>query len=224
MAANTNSTELLRGIDVSRYQLMINWDTMKDDNISFAFIKATEGAYLKDSYFARNWVQSQKHGIKRGAYHFYLPWVDAKAQVDHFTSQVSLSPGDLAPVLDIETFAPDITDEELREGIRTWLTLAEQHYGVKPIIYTNQTYYNRKLKGHFTDYPFWIAKYHHTKPTTHPEDKMHFWQYSERGRLRGIDGAVDMNYFYGGMAALETLCVPANAPSEQLAQAEEELF
>lgn len=222
LAATPNTSRILRGIDVSRYQMMVNWDAVKADNIEFAFIKATEGGYLKDPYFARNWEHSQKNGIKRGAYHFYLPWVDASEQVAHFTRVVTLSPGDLPPVLDVETFATDVSDEELRKGIRTWLSQAELYYGIKPIIYTNQTFYNRKLKGYFTDYPFWIAKYHSTKPSTHPDDKMFFWQYSERGSVEGIYGAVDMNFFYGDQEALSKLCVPTPEQGETLAQTGQE--
>lgn len=223
--AKTDNLSFLHGIDVSRYQAEVNWAHVKESNIAFAFIKATEGNFLKDRYFDRNWEYSRQHGIKRGAYHFFLPWVPAENQLEHFKRTVKLEPGDLAPVLDVETIAKDITDADLRSNIRAWLEGAEKHYGVKPIIYTYQAFYDRKLKGYFPEYHFWIARYKDMEPNVHPGDKMAFWQYSEKGLVKGVSSPVDVNWFYGDHAALSKYCVPAPAPAapqpeEALAQAE----
>ncbi|GAB2543744.1 glycoside hydrolase family 25 protein [Rufibacter soli] len=213
MAAGFASSEYLHGIDVSRYQKDVNWEHVKEAEIQFAFMKATEGDFLKDKYFDRNWENSRKHGIKRGAYHFYLPDVKVEDQIEIFKKTVTLLPGDLAPVLDVETLYQDVSDAQLRRDIFQWLTAIEEHYGVKPIIYTNQIYYNRKLRGYFTDYHFWIARYQNAEPITHPKDKMAFWQYSETGTVKGIDAPVDLNWFFGDVTALNKLCVPAAAPA-----------
>ncbi|WP_205504265.1 glycoside hydrolase family 25 protein [Rufibacter psychrotolerans] len=209
LGSANSGPSFLHGIDVSRYQKEVNWEQVKDSNVHFAFIKATEGDFHKDPYFDRNWEQARQQGVKRGAYHFYLPWVDVEKQLEHFKSAVTLEPGDLAPVLDIETFAPDIPDAQLRSDIRRWLTAIEAHYGVRPILYTHQMYYNSKLRGYFPEYPFWIARYQNAEPTTHTKDKMAFWQYSEKGVVDGIATPVDVNWFYGDVQALNTFCVPA---------------
>ncbi|WP_053093843.1 glycoside hydrolase family 25 protein [Rufibacter radiotolerans] len=211
MAAGSTSSEFLHGIDVSRYQKDVNWEHVKEAEIHFAFMKATEGDFLKDRYFDTNWENSRKYGIKRGAYHFYLPDVSIEDQIEIFKRTVTLLPGDLAPVLDVETPCNSISDAQLRRDIFQWLTAIEEHYGVKPIIYTNQIYYNRKLRGYFTDYPLWIARYQNAEPITHPKDNMAFWQYSETGTVKGIDAPVDMNWFFGDVSALNKLCVPAKA-------------
>ncbi|RNI32283.1 lysozyme [Rufibacter immobilis] len=224
VSARTFTGEYLHGIDVSRYQKEVDWRNVKDSNINFAFIKATEGDFLKDPYFDRNWEHSRQHGIKRGAYHFFLPWVDADQQLAHFKRNVVLQPGDLAPVLDIETFAQDVSDAQMRQNIRRWLEGAEAHYGVKPIIYTYQGFYDRKLRGHFAGYRFWIARYKNEEPSTHPSDKMAFWQYSEKGIVNGIEAPVDVNWFYGDLAALNTLCVPKLPVSSAGAMAQKEAF
>ncbi len=194
---------------MSRYQKEVNWEHVKESNIHFAFMKATEGDYLKDPYFERNWEHARQQGIKRGAYHFYLPWVSVEKQLEHFKRTVTLQPGDLAPVLDVETIAHEVPDAQLRTDIRKWLTGIEAHYGVKPIIYTYQKYYDQKLKGHFPGYHFWIARYQNAEPILHSKDKMAFWQYSEKGIVKGIEQPVDVNWFYGDVAALNTFCVPA---------------
>src|SRR5581483_7236413 len=59
-----------KGIDVSHYQGTINWTSVKNSGVSFAFIKATEGLTIKDQDFDANWAGAKAVGIVRGAYHF----------------------------------------------------------------------------------------------------------------------------------------------------------
>ena len=44
----------VRGVDVSSYQGEINWYILSEENISFAFIKATEGSSHQDKYLKNN--------------------------------------------------------------------------------------------------------------------------------------------------------------------------
>ena len=53
----------VHGIDVSKYQDVINWQSVKnmqveDVHISFVFVKATEGLGNEDQMFSRNWKKS----------------------------------------------------------------------------------------------------------------------------------------------------------------------
>ncbi|RYZ15472.1 MAG: hypothetical protein EOO16_27345, partial [Chitinophagaceae bacterium] len=97
----------IHGIDVSRYQQQIAWSAvgaMDIDGIriGFAFIKATEGVSNVDPSFKRNWRESKKAAIVRGAYHFFLPSKSGRLQAEHFIRTVPLQSGDLPPVVDIE--------------------------------------------------------------------------------------------------------------------------
>src|ERR1700689_5201313 len=97
----------IHGIDVSKYQDFIDWGMVKDMRVgdvqmSFAFIKATEGLGNEDAFFKRNWKKSGDAGISRGAYHSFLATKSGKAQAENFINSVELGPGDLPPVLDIE--------------------------------------------------------------------------------------------------------------------------
>ncbi|MDB5231830.1 MAG: glycoside hydrolase family 25 protein, partial [Chitinophagaceae bacterium] len=79
----------LYGIDVSKYQGNIDWQAvrgMRVDSIqlSFAFMKATEGFSLKDDMFERNWRKSREAGLSRGAYHFFMPDRSGKVQANFF--------------------------------------------------------------------------------------------------------------------------------------------
>ncbi|GHA64253.1 glycoside hydrolase family 25 protein [Pontibacter akesuensis] len=211
------STTALRGIDVSRWQKEVNWAMVSESEVTFAFVKATQGDFRLDPYFARNWEETKRHGIKRGAYHFYKPEAPVQDQIKLFTSTVTLEPGDLPPVLDIEVSDPKVSADQMRKDIKVWLEAVTAHYGVRPIIYTSQNYYRRYLQGHFTDYHFWIARYSDNKPDIHHTDSWMFWQYTDRGSISGINAAVDINFFVGDVDQLSSLCLPQFTATSDLA-------
>jgi lysozyme len=73
----------------------------------------------------------------------------------------------------------------------------EKHYGIRPIVYTYENYYNRFLLNEFRHYNLWIAKYNHSSPGLEDNARWEFWHFSETGELKGIDHKVDLNCFYG---------------------------
>jgi lysozyme len=189
----------LHGIDVSHHNGKIDWAKVKDVNendvkISFAFIKASEGTSITDKDFKKNWAEAKENGIKRGAYHYFIPWRDPESQVALFKKNVSLTSGDFPPILDIEENALR-SDNKIIKDIGTWLILIENHYGIKPIIYTNQSYFNKFIKGNYENYPLWIADYTKKNLDLYDGEKLHFWQYSKKGKLDGIKGDVDFNSY-----------------------------
>jgi lysozyme len=197
----------LHGVDVSRYQREVDWASIRQAGISFAFIKATEGVSLVDSFFVKNWNGARGNKISRGAYHFFLAEKDADVQAVNFLLNVNLAPGDLPPVLDVET-TRGMSGRQIRAGMRTWLTIVEKYTGVKPIIYSNPTFYNKYLAGYFDDYHFWIASYNSKKKKAAPEIKWQFWQHTDVGRLDGVAKEIDLNVFNGDSSAFMKLTVP----------------
>jgi lysozyme len=200
----------VHGIDVSKHQGHIDWkrvSRMKTNGIeiSFAFIKATEGITRQDHLFKTNWKQSAQNGLLRGAYHFYYPSRDADKQADNFIKMVKLSKGDLPPVIDIEV-SNGRSAEKIREGLKTFILRLEKHYKVKPIIYTNINFYNTFLKNNFNEYPLWIAGYFdHDRFYNEFNTPWIIWQHSEKGRVDGIKGNVDFNVFKGSFEKLEMM-------------------
>ena len=190
----------IHGIDVSRYQRVIDWEDVKAMNvdnirIGFAFIKATEGVQMVDEQFRRNWVEAENYELPKGAYHFFVPGKSGLEQARNFISIVQLKPGDLPPVLDVET-AGNATVLTVQREMRKWLNAVEQHYHIMPIIYSNIEFYHRYVAGCFDNYPFWIA--HYLQPERPRIDrKWSFWQHSERGHVNGIATPVDFNVFSG---------------------------
>lgn len=200
----------IHGIDVSHYQARINWDTIAAQAIDFAFVKATEGTDHTDSLFSTNWSNIKRVGMKRGAYHFFRPRSSVLQQAQNFMDHVQLEKGDLPPVLDVEV-TDGASDELVIKRIRTWVEIIEHHYKIRPIIYTNLNFYRRYIKQNFDNYPIWIARYNTLEPKLGNDQDWCFWQYGNRGQLKGIKGFVDFNVFKGSFLELESLCLSNNA-------------
>lgn len=213
----------VHGIDVSHYQRQIDWPLVAAQDIHFAFVKATEGETLRDSLFSRNWRAAKDAGLKRGAYHFFRPAAAPENQAKNFLEAHVFETGDLLPVLDIEV-TDAVNASTLRKRAATWLRIVEKACGAKPIIYTNQKFFNQYLAGHFEGYPVWIARYNpFLKPRLQKDSDWHFWQYGNQGKLKGIDGPVDFNVFNGSLQDLERFTLqrsqqpaaePAAAPAK----------
>ena len=200
----------IHGIDVSHYQSNIDWDEVrnmqvKDIKIGFAFIKATEGIDNVDNAFKINWKGAKNAGIPRGAYHFFNPYRNGKAQAENFIDAVRLGPGDLPPVLDVEQ-AGMLSKEKLQQRVSEWLIIIEQHYKVKPVIYTGADFYSNLLKGRFDDYPLWVAHYL-VKDKPRVSRNWSFWQHNEAGHVNGVNGFVDFNVFNGDSSAFNELLI-----------------
>lgn len=200
----------IHGIDVSRYQGYIDWASVRDmqvENIKigFAYIKATEGLGNTDKQFKRNWKKAKEAHLHRGAYHFFLPTKSGKLQAKNFIKAVDLQPGDLPPVLDIEQLY-GVKPEKMRKEVQDWLNIVEEHYGVRPIIYTYVSFYSRNLSKSFDDYPLWAAHYLE-KNRPRINRPWLFWQHSEKGRVNGILQRVDFNVFNGDSSDFEALLV-----------------
>ncbi len=195
----------VHGIDISHYQSTIDWDTVAQQGIQFAFVKASEGQDLHDSLFCFNWNEMKRVGIKRGAYHFYHPSIPVDLQIQNFKEQVDLSDGDLPPVLDIEVTGGK-NEASIVAGVQQWLRAIEDFYQVRPIIYSNYNFYRRYLSKDFEAYPLWIARYSEQEPYLPFGNSWKFWQYGDRGQLAGIEGDVDLNVFHGNAQELERFC------------------
>ncbi len=197
------------GIDVSEYQGKISWsyvDTIENQYpLHFVFIRATAGNDAVDRRFKRNWEGAKKNKMIRGAYHYYRPNENSLEQAELFIKTVRLQKGDLPPVLDIEKLPKNQSMTNLKKGLRRWLQAIENHYKVKPIIYTGEKYYDDFLKEEFSDYLFWIANYNFYREEI--QDDWLFWQFTERAAVPGIEGNVDVNIYNGDLQQLQFITI-----------------
>ena len=94
----------VRGVDVSHYQGEIDWNVLGQQDIDFAYIKATEGSSHVDEKFSQNWSESALSGLAVGAYHFFSFDSSGKDQLAHFIQCLPGREGMLPPAVDVEFY------------------------------------------------------------------------------------------------------------------------
>lgn len=199
------------GIDVSKHQGVINWEELrKNSKIQFVYIKATEGSNHVDARYKQNFAAARKHGFKVGSYHYFTDLSSARMQFQNFINIVNPEEQDLLPVIDVEK-RDRWTPQQLRDSVKVFADLIEDYYGVKPVIYTFETFFNRNLGLAFDKYPIFIAKY--PKGQEQPNIngvKWILWQFSESGKFAGVkDNLVDMSRFNKGCSINDILYKPS---------------
>lgn len=186
------------GIDISDHQKRIDWpEVAKDKNIKYVYIKATEGATYVSNLYRYNLENAHKHGIKVGSYHFLRTGSRIRDQFDNFKRVVKKSEQDLLPVIDVEV-RQGWTNQQLRDSVKLFADLVEESYGCRPLIYTSSSFYDNILGRSFNIYPLFIARYSASEPTLKSGNDWIMWQFSERGRIRGISTNVDLSRFNKG--------------------------
>jgi len=164
----------LIGIDVSKHNGSINWDMVKNDDVTFTYIKTSEG-YVGgvwseddafDSQFTTNMDNAIARGLLVGAYHRVVPDAnrgveEAKKEAHYFIKKIRpyyTNHKLLPPAIDIEKSVKD-DKNALTEWILAFAKEIEDKLGMKPILYMNQNYSNTKVDLTQLPYKLWIAKY-----------------------------------------------------------------
>ena len=186
------------GVDVSNYQGDIDWQKLEEQGVRFAFVKATEGSGHTDESIRRNMERAAETGIKISAYHFFSFDSAGETQAENFIAAVDRDEITLPPVVDIEYYGDKKlnkpTQEETEAILRPLLERLEEHYGVKPMIYTTLPVYYRYVKEDFSDYPLWRRSVNFEPDLV----DWTFWQYDDHGRLDGYYGDeqyIDFNVY-----------------------------
>ncbi len=182
------------GIDISHHQGEIDWDAFFDANdslVRFVYCKVTEGETLMDRQWKINRTRLIEEKIPHGGYHFFIPSVNPLSQAKNFLRNYNARQNDLPPALDVET--EGVSDEVLIQSMLVWLKEVERVTGKRPIIYTSYNFYDEKFRGKLDGYLFWVANYS-TRSDRFTDEQIIHWQFSEKGKIPGIDGFVDLNY------------------------------
>ncbi|MFC0217799.1 lysozyme [Pseudochelatococcus lubricantis] len=193
----------IHGIDVSRWQGDIDWVTVRRSGVAFAWIKATEGGDHIDPRFLENWYAAGIANVPRGAYHFTYWCRPAVEQVAWFIRNVPVDPDALPPVLDVEwnghskTCPRKIPRAAAIAEMKIMLNAMEQHYGKRPVIYTDITFFKDVMQGEFERYPIWVRSIPRYPTPRFDGRRWYFWQYTAKGTIPGIGEPVDRNAFFG---------------------------
>lgn len=200
------------GVDISHYQGNVDFDKLEDENIRFVFIKATEGAKYSDEMYDVNMEKAEKSNLYVGAYHFFSSQSSGLNQANNYIKVVGDLTGKLPPVVDVEVYGCKKNNSEIVEELENCLRALEEHYKVKPIIYTTINNYNAYVKSYFDEYPLWIRNvYFHANFIN---SNWTFWQYSDKENLNCCDGTeknIDMNLFNGKISELEQMTISSDS-------------
>jgi GH25 family lysozyme M1 (1,4-beta-N-acetylmuramidase) len=197
----------LPGIDVSHWQGTIDWERVAEKGKRFAFLKATDGHEFLDSTFFTNRSGARANGLLVGAYHFARPDPskgDAVEEARWFVSQADPRPGNLLPVLDLET-SRGLDQEGVTLWARRWTAEVRRLTGVTPLVYTSPYGWARRTGDSRAlardGSPLWVAHWGVESPLLPAGEwdgnGWHVWQYTSHGQVAGIAGRVDLDVVRG---------------------------
>ncbi|MBL0374495.1 glycoside hydrolase family 25 protein [Rhizobium sp. KVB221] len=193
----------VHGIDVSKWNGDIDWQTVRKSGVSFAFIKSTEGKDNLDNKFQENWRNAAAAGVPYAPYHFYYFCSTADEQADWFIRNVPKKSIYLPPVLDVEWNGESKTCRYRPSKVtavaelQRFMDRIESHYGKRPIIYTSVDFHRDILVGEFKNYHFWLRSVANHPTNVYEDRRWAFWQYTSTGVIPGIKGDTDINVFAG---------------------------
>ena len=185
----------IHGIDISHYQGQVFWEVIGENSkMAYVYIKASEGGDRIDPRYERNIQLAHQYGLKVGSYHFFRPKTTLTKQLENFMTQCRPGDQDLIPMIDVETKS-GLPTSEFRDSLTKFITLVEEAYKQKPLIYTFTNFYNAHMQGAIDGYPLMIAQYNAVEPELKDGRDITMWQYTGKGRINGINGFVDKSRF-----------------------------
>lgn len=193
----------LTGIDVSSYQGSPDWQAVREYGVDFAIIRVGLRGYgtgkLKEDPTARdNLKGAAQAGLKVGVYIFSQAiTVEEAAEEAHFLLDIITDYDITMPVVfdweqvGVEDARTNNMDKETLTACTAEFCRIIEEAGYEPMVYFNRHQGTYLLDlAELTDYPFWLAAY---TDRMRYQNKFMIWQYTDSGRIPGIEGNVDMN-------------------------------
>ena len=213
-AKQFKNCHIYNGIDVSTWNKQIDWNAVKASGIDFAFIKVggrgwgSAGTLYHDSRALENLKGAKAAGIKIGVYFFSQAITEKEAAEEaQYTINYLHTYGisiDLPIAMDFEYASDSPTGGRLRTANLTReqatnVCLAFCSYvatrGYTPMVYANKSMLTNDMNASTiaSRYPIWLAQYNSSATYT---GAYSYWQYTSSGTVPGIEGRVDMNFYY----------------------------
>lgn len=191
----------MEGIDVSQWEGFINFDAVERAGIELVYIKATEGIDFVDPFFHRNYANASNAGLPVGFYHYLTARSASAARQEayHFVVVTEGLSGAGKMVMDIEDLG-GLTREEINVIARSFLQGVEEFSNKSAAVYADAYNASAVLEADLAQYPLWVAQYGVDEPDmNNPWETWVGWQYTDRGRVAGIQGNVDRDIFREGI-------------------------
>jgi GH25 family lysozyme M1 (1,4-beta-N-acetylmuramidase) len=234
-ALSAAASTTVQGIDVSSAQhpksaqypdgAPIDWTDVAAAGYKFAFIKASEGSYYVNPYFASDDAEAQAAGMFVAPYAFAIPNYSGGAlQADYMLDNADYVPDGrlLPPILDIE-YDPYVSQDGTnscygltRAQMVAWISAftaeVQRRTGQHPVIYSTAQWWDECTgdSAAFAADPLWIANYEVSAPAMPAAwQTWVYWQYTSAATVSGISGTEDVDSSYLSNTALE-LAAPGN--------------
>lgn len=193
------------GIDVSNHQGNIDWKKVRESGVKFAMIRLgfshhENGEIFLDKKFQYNLKEADKNGIKTGVYFFSqaINTKEAIKEANFVLKNIFEYNIEMPVAFDMEEIQggsriSNLSKEEKTKIADSFMYVINKG-GYKAFLYGNPYW----IKDNFNleklwKYDIWLA--HYNKYTDFPY-MFRMWQYSERGRVDGIKGPVDLDIYF----------------------------
>lgn len=195
----------MKGIDVSSWQEKIDWGRVKG-NVDFAIIRCGLGDNIEsqdDNQFFYNVNSCISNGIPFGVYLYsYAKNLSGNesiaSEVEHckrLLNKISTKP--FCVYIDMEADSTTYLGKLMLTNYALEFCKQMTSAGYKAGVYANENWFKKFLdvsKIKEKGYSIWCAKYSQNKPNI--DSNYDIWQYSDNGKINGINGSVDMNIMY----------------------------
>lgn len=209
-----------RGIDVSNWSGTIDWRAVAESGVEVVIIQASEGTFYRDPYLHEYYDGAKAYGLKVGFYHFFNPGSSPtpQEQARYFVDTIRGLDSDLKLILDFEQIG-GLDNYELTLQAIEFLREVKEYSGLDTAIYT-YTYFAQHYLYEglgLSEYPLWIAQLSEGGPSPNPiwGDRYVAWQYSDTGRVRGINASTDLDLIYDGLFLDDSEDVPKEEKKPQ---------
>lgn len=204
---------IYNGIDVSKYQPTVDWEKVKADGIDFVFIRVgyrgygAAGTLAADVCFEKHVEGALAAGLRVGLYYYTeaINTTEAKEEAEYCIEKAKNYDITLPIVYDYETTTVGGVKTGRKYNAKLSKSAATKNCiafcdtikeaGYTPMVYANKSDLSTLINGTTLakSYKIWLANY--TTATTYT-GTYEYWQYSSSGKIDGISGKVDCNYWY----------------------------
>lgn len=205
--------ELVYGMDVSQHNGKINFKKAKRDGIEFVFIRVGYTGYTKSSFSLnldkkyKTYIKdATKAGLKVGVY-----WYSQSTKVSEAKKEANAL---LKAIKGYSITMPVVFDYEFADTKKGRLDSAKlsktnmtanalaflntvSNAGYDACIYASENFLGEHLYANqiSSNFKVWLANY---SSKTNYKGDYEFWQHTAKGRVSGMRGNVDINFWYKG--------------------------
>lgn len=205
--------ELVYGMDVSQHNGKINFKKAKRDGIEFVFIRVGYTGYTKSSFSLnldkkyKTYIKdATKAGLKVGVY-----WYSQSTKVSEAKKEAKAL---LKAIKGYSITMPVVFDYEFADTKKGRLDSAKlsktnmtanalaflntvSNAGYDACIYASENFLQEHLYANqiSSSFKVWLANY---SSKTNYKGDYEFWQHTAKGRVSGMRGNVDINFWYKG--------------------------